>query len=37
MERQLAAVYGAVSLCWCRDRAGRAQLVMLKEPERETE
>ena len=37
MERQLAAVYGAVSLCWCRDRAGRAQLVMLKEPEGETE
>lgn len=36
MERQLAAVYGAVSLCWCRDRAGRAQLVMLKEPEKDT-
>ena len=36
MERQLAAVYGAVSLCRCRDRAGRSQLVMLKEPEGET-
>ena len=36
MERQLAAVYGAVSLCRCRDRAGRAQLVMLKEPGKDT-
>lgn len=35
MERQLAAVYGAVSLCRCRDRAGRDQLVMLKELEKD--
>lgn len=33
MEEQLSAVYGAVSLARCRDRAGREQLVMLKEPE----
>ena len=33
MEEQLSAVYGAVSLARCRDRAGREQLVMLKEPD----
>lgn len=33
MERQLAAVYGAVSLCRCRGRTGRSQLVLLKEPD----
>ena len=33
MERQLSAVYGAVSLHRCTDRSGRHQWVMLKEPE----
>lgn len=33
MERQLSAVYGAVSLHRCTDRSGRHQWVMLKEQE----
>lgn len=33
MEQQLSEVYGSVSLHRCLDRAGRQQLVMLKEPE----
>lgn len=33
MERMLARIYGAVSLNGCRDRAGRAHLIMLKEQE----
>lgn len=33
MEEQLAAVYGRVSLQRCRNRSGREQLVMLREPE----
>ena len=33
LERQLAAVYGAISLHRCADRSGRQQLVLLKEPE----
>ena len=31
--RAAAAVYGAVSLCRCRGRTGRSQLVLLKEPD----
>ena len=33
LERQLAAVYGSISLHRCADRSGRQQLVLLKEPE----
>ncbi len=31
MEKQLAVIYGSVSLHRCRDKSGREQLVMLKE------
>lgn len=33
MEQKLALIYGPVSLQKCRDKSGRTQLVMLKEPE----
>ena len=35
MEEELGVLYGRVSLQRCRDKSGREQLVMLKEPETE--
>jgi len=35
MEAMLSEIYGPISLCACRSRDGRKQLVMLKEQEAE--